>query len=103
MSQKAIYQLSARQIILLAFASAILAVGVVIFFNNISGLSNAFQTDKNKNVAYAEEPTASDKISEPSAVSGRTRIVLKCINQCRQALLLSRHAQKFRKLVWRGI
>ncbi len=69
MSQKAIYQLSARQIILLAFASAILAVGVVIFFNNIGGLSNAFQADKNKNVAFAEEPPASGNISEPSAVT----------------------------------
>lgn len=69
MSQKAIYQLSARQIILLAFASAILAVGVVIFFNNIGSLSSAFQSDNNRNVSFAEEPTASNKISEPSAVS----------------------------------
>lgn len=69
MSQKAVYQLSAKQILLLAFASAIVAVGVVIFFNNISGLSNAFQTNGDKNVAFAEEPNKSSTITNPSAVS----------------------------------
>ena len=66
MKQKAVYQLSARQIILLAFASALLAVGVVIFLNNMNILSTAFQSG-NKNVAFAEKPSAT--ISEPSAVS----------------------------------
>lgn len=67
MGQKAIYQLSARQIFLLAFASALLAVGVVIFFNNFSSLSNAFQGD-NKKVAFAEEPK-NTKITDPSALT----------------------------------
>jgi S1-C subfamily serine protease len=69
MGQKAIYQLSARQIVLVAFVSAILAVGVALFFNNIGILGNAFQTNTNKNVAFAEEPVASSTISEPSTVS----------------------------------
>ncbi len=69
MSQKAVYQLSAKQIILLAFASAILAVGVVIFFNNVSGLSSAFQINGDKNVAFAEESNKSSTITNPSAVS----------------------------------
>ncbi len=67
MKQKAIYQLSAKQIILLSFASALLAVGVVIFLNNFSSLSSAFQTN-NKNVAFAEEPSNAG-ISSPSSVS----------------------------------
>lgn len=69
MSQKAVYQLSARQIILLAFASAVLAVGVVIFLNNVGGIGNAFLSNSNKNVAFAEEPTNTPGISNPSAVS----------------------------------
>ncbi len=67
MKQKAVYQLSARQIILLALVTAFAAVGLVLFFNNISGLSSAFQIEKNQNVAFAEKPA--DGISNPSAVS----------------------------------
>jgi S1-C subfamily serine protease len=66
MKQKAVYQLSARQIVLLAFVSALLAVGVVIFLNNLNIFSTAFQGG-NKNVAFAEKPSAA--ISEPSSVS----------------------------------
>lgn len=64
MSQKALYQLSARQILLLAFASALIAVGAVLFINN---LGTMFQP-KNGNIALAEENTPA-KISEPSTVS----------------------------------
>ena len=53
MSQKALYQLSARQILLLAFASALIAVGAVLFVNN---LGTMFQP-KNGNVILAEENT----------------------------------------------
>ena len=66
MGQKTVYQLSARQIVLLAFASALLAVGVVLFFNNVGGLSSAFQRN-NEKVAFAEEPNKT--ISDPAAVS----------------------------------
>ena len=64
MSQKALYQLSARQILLLAFASALIAVGAVLFVNN---LGTMFQS-KNVNVTLAEENPAAS-ISEPSTVS----------------------------------
>ncbi len=67
MGQKAVYQLSGRQIVLLAFVSALLAVGVVIFFNNISGLSSAFQTDKNQNIAFAEKPA--EGITNPTSLT----------------------------------
>ncbi len=67
MGQKAVYQLSARQIILLGVVTAFTAVGLVLFFNNISGLSSAFQGDNNRNVVFAEQPSA--EINNPSAVS----------------------------------
>ncbi|MGI8668876.1 MAG: S1C family serine protease [Aridibacter sp.] len=67
MKQKAVYQLSARQIILLGLVTAFAAVGLVLFFNNISGLTNAFQIEKNQSIAFAEKPAAG--ISNPSAVS----------------------------------
>jgi S1-C subfamily serine protease len=66
-SNKAIYQLSARQILLLAFATALLAVGVTACLSNLGGV---FQSGQNANVALAEEPTATPSgISNPSAVS----------------------------------
>lgn len=64
MSQKAVYQLSARQILLLAFASAIIAVGAVLLVNNFSGLWNS----NNEIKTLAEEPV-SVSISDPSTVS----------------------------------
>ncbi|HEY0428889.1 MAG TPA: trypsin-like peptidase domain-containing protein [Pyrinomonadaceae bacterium] len=65
MSQKALYQLSARQILLLAFASALIAIGVTFFLVNFG---NMFQP-KDANVALAEESTVPAGISNPTAVS----------------------------------
>lgn len=67
MGQKAVYQLSAKQIILLAFASALLAVGVVVFFNNVGNLSGAF--NNKENVAFAEEPSSTVEITDPSGLN----------------------------------
>ncbi|CAN5390032.1 trypsin-like peptidase domain-containing protein [soil metagenome] len=64
MSQKAVYQLSARQILLLAFASALIAVGAVLLVNNIGGL---WKSD-NEVKTLAEE-NAPAKISDPASVS----------------------------------
>jgi S1-C subfamily serine protease len=66
-SNKAIYQLSARQILLLAFATALLAVGVTACLSNLGGV---FQSGQNANIALAEEPAATPSgISNPSLVS----------------------------------
>ena len=65
MGQKAIYQLSARQIILLAFASAFLAIGAFLIFSNISRFAGAFQTSRN--VSFAEK--SRKEIANPSTVS----------------------------------
>lgn len=64
MSQKAVYNLSARQILLLAFASALIAVGVVVGLSNFGGI---FQTRNSANVAFAED--APKTISDPASVS----------------------------------
>jgi S1-C subfamily serine protease len=68
MKQSVIYQLSAKQILVIAFSSALIAAGTVACFN---GLGNGF--NQNTNVAHAEEtPQNVDKpagISEPSTVS----------------------------------
>jgi S1-C subfamily serine protease len=64
MSNKAVYQLSARQILFLALASAFIAVGTVIAFSNFG---DVWQARNLANTALAEyEPQA---ISEPSTVS----------------------------------
>lgn len=64
MSKKAVYQLSARQILFLALATAFIAVGTMACLSN---LGNAFQARETANVALAEDaPTG---ISNPSAVS----------------------------------
>ena len=64
MTKKAVYQLSARQILFLAFASAIIAVGVTALLGNFG---NLWQPQNNVNVALAENaPTG---ISDPSMVS----------------------------------
>jgi S1-C subfamily serine protease len=65
MSQKALYQLSARQILILAFASALIAVGATFFLVNFGSL---FQP-KDGSVALAEENQVPQGISNPSAVS----------------------------------
>lgn len=64
MSKKAVYQLSARQILFLALASAFIAVGTIACFTNFS---NAWQFRSNANIALAEN--APQGITEPSAVS----------------------------------
>src|SRR5437764_1052395 len=64
MAKNNIYQMSARQVVLLAFASALIAVGATALLYNFSGLlkiSNDSQT------ALAE--AAPPGISDPSAVS----------------------------------
>ncbi len=63
MSKKAIYQLSSRQILLLAFASALIAVGATFL---VSNLDNLFQP---KNVALAEATPTLSGISDPANVS----------------------------------
>ena len=68
----AVYQISARQILLIAFASALIAVGVTAFVSNFGGV---FYPNTNTSVALAEEATAADNppvprgISDPSAVT----------------------------------
>lgn len=64
MSKKAVYQLSARQILFLAFASALIAVGTIACLSNFG---NAWQARETANVASAEESPRG--ISEPSSVS----------------------------------
>ncbi len=64
MSKKAVYQLSGRQILFLALASAFIAVGTVI---GLSSFGSIFQFRDNGSVAFAEKAPAG--ISEPSAVS----------------------------------
>src|SRR5207237_8834585 len=64
MSQKAVYHLSARQILLIAFASALMAIGVVACLSNFSGV---FSLKNSANVALAEDGPKG--ISEPSTVT----------------------------------
>ena len=65
MSQKALYQLSARQILILAFASALIAVGATFLLANFGNMFHS----KNARVALAEEAPSPQGISNPSAVS----------------------------------
>ncbi len=64
MSNKPIYQISARQIILLAFASALIAVGATALLYN---LDRFFPAKENSGVVLAEQ--APVNISEPSTVT----------------------------------
>lgn len=64
MSNKSVYQLSARQILLLSFASALIAIGAVALIYN---LNNFWQTKGNNDIAFAEE--APKGITDPSTVS----------------------------------
>lgn len=64
MLQKTVYQLSARHILIIAFASAMIAAGTVACF---SGFGNVWKSDNQSNTVFAEE--APKDISNPSAVS----------------------------------
>jgi len=64
MTKKAVYQLTARQILFLALATAFIAVGTVACLSNFGSV---FQFRNNINIALAESSPAG--ISEPSAVS----------------------------------
>ncbi|MBS1795018.1 MAG: trypsin-like peptidase domain-containing protein [Acidobacteria bacterium] len=65
MSKKAVYQLSARQLVLLAFASALIAVGTMACLSNFGGLLQM----RNANVAQAENAPTPTGISDPATVS----------------------------------
>jgi S1-C subfamily serine protease len=65
MSKKAVYQLSARQLVLLAFASALIAVGTAACLSNFGGI---FQI-KNLNIVAAEDAPTPQGISNPTTVS----------------------------------
>ncbi len=64
MTKKAVYQLTARQLIFLALATAFIAVGTVACISNFGG---GWQLRENLNVASAEN--APQGITEPSVVS----------------------------------
>ncbi len=64
MSKKAIYQMSARQILFLALASALIAVGLVACVSNLGG---NWQAREMANTALAEAAPAG--ITEPATVS----------------------------------
>lgn len=66
MTKKAVYQLSARQILLLAFASALIAVGTLACVSNF-GVMNWRSNDAN--IALAEENSTGGTIADPSTVS----------------------------------
>ncbi len=63
MSNKSVYQLSARQILLLAFASAIIAVGATAL---LYGLNNLWQSDPSSITLAEQAPVG---ISDPSTVT----------------------------------
>lgn len=65
MSQKAIYQLSARQILLIAFASALIAIGITAALSLFGG--GIFKAQNLTNVAMAEDVPPG--ITDPSAVT----------------------------------
>lgn len=62
MAQKVVYQLSGRQILLIALVSAFIAAGTVAFFNNYG----SFWQSKSNNVSAEETPR---DISNPSTVT----------------------------------
>ena len=65
MSKKAVYQLSARQLVLLAFASALIAVGTAACLSNFGGIFRI----KNLNTVAAEDAPTPQGISNPTTVS----------------------------------
>ena len=64
MTKKVVYQLTMRQILFLALATAFIAVGTVACLSN---LGSSFRLQDNTNIALAEN--APPGVSEPSAVS----------------------------------
>lgn len=69
MSRKALYQLSARQILFLAFGSALVAVGLMACVGSFGG-DSVWRARDAANVASAEESAQpAQGITEPSAVS----------------------------------
>ncbi len=64
MKTKSVYQLSARQILLLAFATALIAIGATALLFN---LGRFWQAKGDSNIAFAEQ--APPEISNPSAVT----------------------------------
>jgi S1-C subfamily serine protease len=64
MSNKSVYQLSARQILLLSFASALIAIGAAALIYNLYGF---WQNNNNNQIAFAEEGPRG--ITDPSSVS----------------------------------
>ncbi|NJM52344.1 MAG: hypothetical protein HC846_02485 [Blastocatellia bacterium] len=65
MSNKAVYQLSARQILTIAFLSAIFAAGAAVLFNNYG----VFWRDSSSPGVSAEEPLPTLPLSNPDTVS----------------------------------
>ena len=65
MSNKAVYQLSARQILTIAFLSALFAAGAVVLFNNYG----VFWRDSSSPGVSAEEPLPTLPLSNPDTVS----------------------------------
>ncbi len=66
MRTKTVYQLTGRQILMLAFASALIAVGTAACFSNLSGL---MQLRNSANTALAENAPTPIGISNPDSVS----------------------------------
>jgi S1-C subfamily serine protease len=66
MSQKTLYRISARQILLIAFASALMAIGTMAFLGNFGG--GLFNFRDSSKIALAEE-NAPAGISNPSNVT----------------------------------
>ena len=64
MTKKVVYQMTARQILFLALATAFIAIGTVACLSNFG---NAFRFQDNTNIALAE--SSPQGITEPSAVS----------------------------------
>jgi S1-C subfamily serine protease len=64
MNRKSVYQLSARQILLLAFATALIAIGATAL---LFGVLRFWQAKGDSNVTFAEQAPAG--IADPSAVS----------------------------------
>ena len=64
MSNRTVYQLSARQVLLLAFATALVAVGATLLLAN---LGNLFRTGNGSEITFAESAAAG--ISNPAEVS----------------------------------
>jgi putative serine protease PepD len=66
MASKTVYQMSARQIVLLAFAAAVIAVGATAL---LYSLMNFVSTKDQSMVSFAEETPAPANISDPNTVS----------------------------------